>query len=554
MIFQFFLDKFEKEDYKNAYIVLFIGKKGDGKRSAINAFFNIIKGINIENNYKYILIEEKEDQSSLGLHLYYLKDFNNKPIIIIDCNGYGDIKGKEYDEKITKAFSSIFGDLLSHINLVCYVVKESEEKLNILTQYILGWATSIFCKEIKEQFIFLITHADKNTIKSGPNFISSLTNDIYFEDIFNNDDKKWYYSIDSKSIFNNEIDEITKYSFDQLNELYKEKIQNSKKILIQKSKKLIDETIEIKSLIDNIISNFKNLKEDTNKIPNLDSNIKYYEKEISNKNSQISYKNQQLSQIYSYESSYYTELRNLEKEHNQKMNALDNEYETINYKDFEYTSNSEHTYCYECKRNCHHYCDCYGFLVDRCNIFGVFWDYCSVCNHSKSNHSFHSHYHYVDKSERRKIPNYDKKSAENDRYNRRKNDINSRLNNKRYEKENINRDLNKLNNEKNTLQNSKNYYVNEKDRINKNNKRLNNDISIMIEKLIDISKNIEDNALNKNQIELENEYIDFLVNEIKFIDNEKKEKLKKVKEYNRIYKELSNNYFYLLGFKLGTKY
>ena len=45
-----------------AYILLFVGKTGDGKSTAINSFFNIIKGIKIEDKYRFILIEEKEKE------------------------------------------------------------------------------------------------------------------------------------------------------------------------------------------------------------------------------------------------------------------------------------------------------------------------------------------------------------------------------------------------------------------------------------------------------------------------------------------------------------
>ena len=45
-----------------AYILLFVGKTGDGKSTAINSFFNKIKGIKIEDKYRFILIEEKEKE------------------------------------------------------------------------------------------------------------------------------------------------------------------------------------------------------------------------------------------------------------------------------------------------------------------------------------------------------------------------------------------------------------------------------------------------------------------------------------------------------------
>ena len=47
LIYQYFYDEFNINDYDNAYIILFFGKIGDGKRTAINALFNIIKGIKL---------------------------------------------------------------------------------------------------------------------------------------------------------------------------------------------------------------------------------------------------------------------------------------------------------------------------------------------------------------------------------------------------------------------------------------------------------------------------------------------------------------------------
>ena len=78
--------------------MLFFGKVGDGKITAINALFNIIKGIKLEDNYRFILITESKIQKGCyninnGIHIYYLKDYNNKPITIIDCLGYGDTRG-----------------------------------------------------------------------------------------------------------------------------------------------------------------------------------------------------------------------------------------------------------------------------------------------------------------------------------------------------------------------------------------------------------------------------------------------------------------------------
>lgn len=81
-------DKYNVDDYSDGYVVLFYSKTGDGKTTAINAFFNIVKGVQLEDNYRFILIFEPKkkiqaESKTDGIYLYYLKDYNNKPITII---------------------------------------------------------------------------------------------------------------------------------------------------------------------------------------------------------------------------------------------------------------------------------------------------------------------------------------------------------------------------------------------------------------------------------------------------------------------------------------
>ena len=131
LVYQYFYDQFDGVDFQNAYVVLFCGKIFEGKTTAINAFFNVIKGIKLEDNYRFILIKEIEKKKNQaesqtdGVHLYYLKDYNNKPLIIIDSQGYGDIRGKKYDEMINDAFAHVFSEIIDHINCVLLYIKIS---------------------------------------------------------------------------------------------------------------------------------------------------------------------------------------------------------------------------------------------------------------------------------------------------------------------------------------------------------------------------------------------------------------------------------------------
>ena len=55
LVYQYFYDKFDINDYEVAYIILFVGKTGEGKSTVINAFFNIIKGIQLEDIINFFI-------------------------------------------------------------------------------------------------------------------------------------------------------------------------------------------------------------------------------------------------------------------------------------------------------------------------------------------------------------------------------------------------------------------------------------------------------------------------------------------------------------------
>ena len=47
LVFHYFADDLSPNEIQNAYIILFAGKTGPGKTTAINAFVNIVKDIKL---------------------------------------------------------------------------------------------------------------------------------------------------------------------------------------------------------------------------------------------------------------------------------------------------------------------------------------------------------------------------------------------------------------------------------------------------------------------------------------------------------------------------
>jgi hypothetical protein len=265
LVYQYFYDKYNAKDYSDAYIVLFCGKTGDGKSTAINAFFNIIKGVELHDDYRFILITEpKKDKGQAvsqtdGVHLYYLKDYDNKPIIIIDSQGYGDTRGKKYDEMVNDAFKFVFSNVIDHINTVCFISKSNTNRLDILTRYIFSSVTSLFSEDISENFIVTSTFATKETIETGPAFIESIQTDADFLKIQNRLNEKWWYAFDSKNVLDNEEDKLTIYSIKQLNELYEEKVKKLRPKSVKKCAEVLETRKELKVQVNLLSDTFENL-------------------------------------------------------------------------------------------------------------------------------------------------------------------------------------------------------------------------------------------------------------------------------------------------------
>ena len=88
----------------------------------------------------------------------------------------------------------------------------------------------------------------------GPAFIKSISSNDKFMSISKKTSKKWFYVVESVNILDNDIDKLTLYSFEQMNDLYNEKIKNSKKKSIKKSCEVINKRNLIQSKVKNIIS------------------------------------------------------------------------------------------------------------------------------------------------------------------------------------------------------------------------------------------------------------------------------------------------------------
>ena len=62
LVFHYYVDDFSEYDIYNAKFILFAGKIGSGKTTAINAFANIVKEVKLGDHIRYNLIQEKPEE------------------------------------------------------------------------------------------------------------------------------------------------------------------------------------------------------------------------------------------------------------------------------------------------------------------------------------------------------------------------------------------------------------------------------------------------------------------------------------------------------------
>ena len=549
LVYQYFYDDINDIDHNSnhALIVLFCGKTGDGKTTAINAFFNIIKGIRNEDNYRFILISEpskekgQAESQTNGIHIYYLKDYNNRPVILIDSQGYGDTRGKLYDEMLNDSFRYVFSNIIDHINIVCFISKSSNIRLDSTTKYIFSSVTSLFSEDISDNFIILATFASKDTIDEGPAFAESIKGECDFLKIEDRLNEKWWYAMDSKCILDQDTDRLTKYSFEQIIELYEEKVKKLRPKSIKNCSNLLQTRYELKVQINCLKEKLKELfvehlnldkQEETlnkisNKIKDMENEIKNFEEEKKSNN---------LS-----DAEIDKKIKLFNENLNKKLNELNNQYYPKTIKVLK-KDEQLHTICMDCKKNCHSPCDCsLNYYLNRCIVFswGIL-DYkqCEKCKCKKTSHKMdYCYWAYeniqIKKDNNEKIEKEREKNEE-DKMNFFKN-INKAKNN--YDKQ-----KNLLTSTKNRLLKEKEHNENEKNEIRQKILKISNEITFTLVKLQKYSQRINDIAMNKKHLDIENEYIDSLEKEMQRIgikNDEQTKLLEGMKEKNRIFKEVN---------------
>ena len=374
-IYQYPIIKLTPLEESKAAIVLIVGQTGSGKSTFINAFVNYLMDIELSDNFRYSLINEEErvktESQTKGLHIYNIR--SKKAIIkLVDTQGFGDTGGISEDDKITLTIKDAFMNELNSINAILFVVKSSDTRLTSHQKYIFSSIISLFGKNIKKNFLSLITFSIGTDI---PPAVTTLENSE-FNEIIPSIEKPWYLCFESSLIFKEEIDKKIEVIYEDITKNYKilcDRINNLDRESLQLSKENLDlrEKIKIRcTALEEL------LKQQMDKLVEIDNQKKFIE-ENENK-------------INSKEIKYIPKKR-------------------TEFESEELPNDEKATVCKVCKLNCHYPCkdttiNGIDVLKYTCKIWS--WGFnCTICpNHCPQSTHELSKFKYVKKEYTEFIP------------------------------------------------------------------------------------------------------------------------------------------------------
>ena len=101
--------KFTDEEEIKCKILTVVEETGSGKSTLLNSLVNYIEGVELEDDFRYIIINEdnikreKHESQTEEVNIYCFKASNgNPPLKIVDTPGFGDLRGISFIKKQQK--------------------------------------------------------------------------------------------------------------------------------------------------------------------------------------------------------------------------------------------------------------------------------------------------------------------------------------------------------------------------------------------------------------------------------------------------------------------
>lgn len=278
--------EFNYDQLQECKYLIVIGETGCGKTTLLNCLINFLMGIKQDDDFRYIIIDEKdnknkEDSHTLNINSYYILPANKDipPIKIVDTPGFGDTR-EFFDSEVLEKFQNFLEKEMS-ILLICFVMKSTTNRNTEFQKYVINNILGLFGKDIISNFVLLFTFCDGGK----PLFINSLTsNENPFSKIISNISDPWYISFNNSAIFSDKenfrnvywnicYDGFSKLLF-KLENIEKKNLNLTKKVIrfrkeiLNKAYSLniiLDDCLEAENTLNYLIINFeekfKKLKE-----------------------------------------------------------------------------------------------------------------------------------------------------------------------------------------------------------------------------------------------------------------------------------------------------
>nr|XP_047145613.1 uncharacterized protein LOC105850390 [Hydra vulgaris]XP_047145614.1 uncharacterized protein LOC105850390 [Hydra vulgaris]XP_047145615.1 uncharacterized protein LOC105850390 [Hydra vulgaris] len=164
-------------------IIMMVGMTGAGKSLMLNNMVNYVYGVNFSDNFRFKLIWEDEEfaerkasgdfsmshaesmtrwVSSYALH--HKVGFRVPyTLVLIDTPGFGDTRGINFDESISRSLKEFFSDKvhpIDELSSIGLVIQSSQSRLTAEQIYIFNAVLNIFGKNVTENICMLFTFAD----------------------------------------------------------------------------------------------------------------------------------------------------------------------------------------------------------------------------------------------------------------------------------------------------------------------------------------------------------------------------------------------------------
>lgn len=379
--------KLTNEEKDTSSNIMVIGETGVGKSTWIHSFINYMQTIQLEENDRYYLFDEKSLQEQYQQKhgkkpegcsvtdepaIYNIEAsmlFKN-PIRLIDTAGFGDTRGPKYDEKITEDIRNLFeGAEIENLNAVCLIFKANQTRSTDRLKQVMNKLFSLFGNEIKNNIIIIFTFADNfkqiealNTLKDKKGPFYQILGDV---------DKLPYFAFNNMAYFTDDresFEKIYENNTKNFGSLLKY-IFSLKRISLESTKKVINNRMHIKNNI-------------TNLCDKLNSIMLVIEAETKNQ--------MRLLELQ----------KELEKNAACKVNTIpyteEEPYEDIVDKEIKCDSGWFVLYCNTCNKVCHKKCkgkhEGWHSTEYGCNMISTFGHECSECKCIDTNHRFKDSY------------------------------------------------------------------------------------------------------------------------------------------------------------------